>query len=100
MATQPMFDDPFSKFEYAARTQMDLTDDWRLVSSATAVRAGLEQELDRLDADKELDADEKWACIDMDNAPLAWLPEGLVLVTMRREVKGKVETKSGFVKVQ
>lgn len=100
MATQPMFDDPFSRFEYAARTQMDLNDDWRVESSVSAVRAGLEQELERLDANQDLDADEKWACINLENAPLAWLPPGLFLVTMRREVKGKAEIKSGFVKLE
>ena len=36
MPTLPMFNDPWLLYEFAARLQMDLEDDWRLLSLQAA----------------------------------------------------------------
>ena len=98
MPTKPMFDDdPLAEMEYKARVQLGVTDEWRLESSAAAVHVGLEEQIERLDQDQGLFDEERWAAINIDAAPLAWLPQGTLLMTMKREVDGEVERKSGFV---
>ncbi len=95
-----MFDDPMSRLEFAARNQLDLNDDWRLESSAAAVHVGLEEQIQRLEADNELDDDQRWQELSVDKTTLAWLPEGMFLITMRRECDGTVERRAGFVSVE
>lgn len=97
MPTQPLFDDPWSTYEYAARTQLNLTDDWRLESMASSVHAGLEREIERLELDSTLDDRQRWQALTVDSVPHACLPDGLFLVIMRYNRKDKVERRSGFI---
>jgi hypothetical protein len=98
MPTKPMFDDdPLADLEYKSRVQMGLTDEWRLESSAAAVHVGLEEQIERLEQDKDLYDEDRWASINVDDTPLAWLPEGYLLMTMKRVVDGEEERKAGFV---
>ncbi|WP_264753791.1 hypothetical protein [Marinobacter sp. P4B1] len=41
MPTQPMFDDPWGRYEFNARDQLSLSDDWRLESVSSAIHVGL-----------------------------------------------------------
>jgi hypothetical protein len=90
-------DDPLAQMEYQARVQLGVTDEWRLESSAAAVHVGLEEQIERLDQEQGLYDEDRWAALSLDAAPLAWLPQGTLLMTMKREVDGQVERKSGFV---
>lgn len=100
MATEPMFDDPNAKLEHQAREQMKLGDAWRLESTASAVPIGIEDQLDRLGADVDLDDGERWRMLDVGRAPLAWLPKGLLLVTMRAGSGVGSEVKAGFIETR
>ena len=96
MQTQPMFDDTSSKIEHAARTQMGLNDDWQLETQTTALHTGVEEKIDEL-LDSDLSDGERWRELVPGELPLAWLPKGLILVTMRRTVNNEVERKAGFI---
>jgi len=97
MATQPLFDDPWSEFEYAARVQLKLTDEWKVKSSATRFRAGVEHLVEALESDRSLCDEERWAALDLNKMPMVDLPQGSFLVTMYREGKRGVEEKAGIV---
>ena len=100
MATQQRFDDLNTKYEHLAREQLGLGEDWKLESVATAIQVGLEEQIDRLEADNEFSDGERWRELDVNGAPLAWLPKGVILVTMRSCVDGAVNTKAGFIQTQ
>ena len=100
MATKPMFDHPQANYEFMAREQMGLGDDWRLKSIAAAVMIGLEDKIDGLEANSDLDDAERWQGLDVSGATLAWLPDGLELITMKRQVEGEVQVKAGFVQTK
>jgi len=100
IATQPMFDDPSANYEYLAREQLKLGNDWSLESIATAVPVGIEDQIDRLESDDELDDGARWRELEVSGAPMAWLPKGLVLITMRKRDDGEIKTKACFIQVQ
>jgi hypothetical protein len=100
MTTDQIIEDPNEKLERLAREQMDLNKDWALESVATAIPVGLEEQFDRLDADDELSDDERWRELDVNGAPQAWLPKGLVLITMRNRVDDKAKPKAAFIQTQ
>lgn len=99
MPTQPMFDDPWGQYEFNARDQLSLSDDWRLESVSSAIHVGLEEQIERLESDRDLDDDQKWQELSIDKAPMAWLPKGQLLMVMYRSVDGVIERKAGFVLV-
>lgn len=77
MPTQPLFNDPFSRFEFAARDQMRLEDDWEAESTTTAIRAGIEAHVKDIKTDPEINNFERWEDLDIDSLPMAALPNGM-----------------------
>lgn len=92
-------DDPVGNYERLAREQLELDDDWKLESVASAIPVGVDEQIDQLDSDMELDDGERWRELDVSGAPLAWLPKGLMLITMRKRVDGTISTKAGFIQI-
>jgi hypothetical protein len=99
MATQPMFDDLSSKYEYLAREQLELGDDWYLESMSSAIQVGIVEQIERLDADDDLDDGSRWRELEVNDAPLAWLPKGLMLITMKHS-DGELKNKATFIHTQ
>ncbi len=91
-------ENPVSREEKLAREQMGLDEDWKLVTVASAIPVGLDEQIDVLENDAELSDDERWQELDVDSAPLAWLPKGLLLVTMKKGTGDSKETKAGFIR--
>lgn len=99
MTEQAIADDPIRNYERLAREQLNLDTDWDLESVAAAIPVGVDDQIDKLDADMELDDGERWRELDVSGAPLAWLPKGLMLITMRKRVDGTISTKAGFIQI-
>lgn len=97
-ATQPMFDDPWSTYEYAARCSLNVGDNWKVRSVARAVHPLLEDSLREMDQNKELSSSEKWEQLSVSDGPVAWLPKGWMLVVMYDE-DNPDDIKTGFVNV-
>ncbi|EAZ97668.1 hypothetical protein [Marinobacter sp. ELB17] len=91
---------PSANYEYLAREQLKLGIDWSLESIAAAVPVGIEDQIDRLESDDELDDGARWRGLEVSGAPMAWLPKGLVLITMRKRDDGEIKTKACFIQVQ
>lgn len=89
-----------AQYEYLAREQLGLGDDSKLESISTAVPVGIEDQIDRLESDDERDDGERWRELDVSGAPLAWLPKGLGLITMRQRSDGQIKTKAGCIQTQ
>lgn len=100
MPTQPMFDDLYSQYEYQARQQLGLDDDWFLETIAAAVSVGIDDQIELLSAEVELSDGERWRELDTSKAPRAWLPKGFMLITMRKRGEGEQPTKAGFIQTQ
>jgi len=100
MATQPLFDDLWSEFEYAARVQLDLTDEWKVKASATRFPAGIESMIDALEADRTLTDEDRWNALTTFDSPMVDLPKGSFLVTMYREGKRGPEEKAGIISIR
>jgi len=83
-------------YERLAREQLNLDDQWRLKTIATALPIGFEDQIDRLDEDAELCDGERWQELAAYSAPLAWLPKGVIQVTMVSGGSDKQE-KAGFI---
>ena len=97
-ATQPLFNDPWSSQEYAARCALDVGDNWKIRSVFRGVHPMLEDRIIELEHDKALEDDQKWAELDATSGPVAWLPEGWILVVMYDE-ENPQDLKTGFVNV-
>ncbi|WP_372997752.1 hypothetical protein [Marinobacter sp.] len=97
-ATQPLFDDPWSRYEYAARCTLDVGDNWKIRSVSTAVHPMIEDRIMELEGNVDLEDDQKWAELDVSSSPTAWLPRGWILVVMYDEEDPK-DVKAGFVNV-
>jgi len=91
---------PVLREEKLAREQLGLDENWKLITLASAVPVGLEDQIDELNDNEELSDSDRWQELDVDSAPLAWLPKGLLLVTMRNSSGVKPETRAGFIKTQ
>ena len=97
-ATQPLFDDPWSYYEYAARCTLDVGDNWKIRSASTAVHPLIGDRILELDNDKDLEDEQKWAELDIISSPAAWLPDGWMLVVLYDKENPK-DVKTGFVNV-
>jgi hypothetical protein len=97
-ATQPLFDDPWSTYEYAARRSLNVGDNWKVRSVARAVHPLLEDSLRQLDQDRELSSADKWEKLSVSDGPVAWLPNGWMLVVMYDQ-ENPDDAKTGFVNV-
>jgi len=97
-ATQPLFDDPWSLQEYAARQTLNVGDNWKIRSISTGIHPSLENQLTELGNRLDLADDQKWQEIDLTSSVLAWLPNGWILVVMYNE-ENPSEEKAGFVNV-
>lgn len=84
-------------YERLARKQLNIDSDWRLGSIATALPIGLEDKIDGLDSDGELCDSERWQELSAHSAPLAWLPKGLIQVTMVSGSGSDQQQKVGFI---
>lgn len=100
MTSASEHENPVSREEKLAREQMGLDEDWKLVTLASAIPVGLDEQIDVLENNDELSDDERWQELDVNKAPLAWLPRGYMLVTMKNTSGGEPETKAGFIKTQ
>lgn len=100
MSSETEQQNPVLREEKLARQQLGLDDNWKLVTLASAVPVGLEDQIEELNDDEELSDSDRWQELDVDSAPLAWLPKGLLLVTMRNSSGDKPETRAGFIKTQ
>lgn len=98
METEHKVEDLHTKYETLARQQMQLDDDWQLESMASAIRADLEEQIDQIDSDGELSDGERWRELDVNASPMAWLPKGMLLITMRKKTDDKITKKAGFIK--
>lgn len=85
------------EYEQLAREQLNLDENWRLSSIAAALPIGLEDQVDRLSADHELCDDERWQELMAHSAPLAWLPKGVIQVTMVSGSGNNRKLKAGFI---
>lgn len=85
------------KYERLAREQLGLDSDWRLGTVATALPIGLEDRIDDLDANGELCDSERWQELTTHSAPLAWLPKGVIQVTMVSGSGSDRQQKVGFI---
>ncbi len=85
------------EYERLAREQLDLDSDWRLGTIATALPIGLEDKIDSLDSDNELCDSERWQELNAHSAPLAWLPKGVIQVTMVSGSGSDKQQKAGFI---
>ncbi|MDY6929542.1 MAG: hypothetical protein SWN10_20870 [Pseudomonadota bacterium] len=85
------------EYERLAREQLDLDSDWRLGTIATALPIGLEDKIDDLDSDGELCDSERWQELTTHSAPLAWLPKGVIQVTMVSGSGSDRQQKAGFI---
>lgn len=98
MSEEQPKDEALNRIQAFAREQMELGDEWTLNSMAAALTIGLEEVIDRLDADTDLDDGARWRELQECDTSLAWLPQGYLLVTMRRQAGGATSWKSAFVK--
>lgn len=86
-------------YEALARSQYNLDLSWTLESCATEVSVGLDEEIERLEEDRELCDSERWhELIDLE-PNTAWLPRGIILVTMRQGSGKRPPTRSMFIRV-
>lgn len=86
-------------YEALARSQFSLDKSWTLDSFANEVSVGLDVEIERLEDDRELCDSERWReLIDLE-ANTAWLPRGIILVTMRQGTGENAHTRSMFIHV-
>lgn len=85
------------EYEQLAREQLSLSSEWRLATIATALPVGLEDKIDRLDSDCELCDGERWQALVCHSAPLAWLPKGVIQVTMVSGSGSNRQQKAGFI---
>jgi hypothetical protein len=86
-------------YERLARQQMGLDEQWKLSCIAVALPVGMEDEIDRLSMDSELCDSERWQELASYSAPLAWLPKGILLVTMFCGEGESLREKSGFITI-
>jgi len=100
MSSETEQQNPVLREEKLAREQLGLDENWKLITLASAVPVGLEDQIDELNDNEELSDSDRWQELDVDSAPLAWLPKGLLLVTMRNSSGVKPETRAGFIKTQ
>lgn len=73
----------WDRIEEQAREQLELNESWAMEAVETAIRVGLEEEMDRLRDDHDLDDGARWRLMDPESKPMAWLPKGVMIVTMR-----------------
>lgn len=85
------------EYERLAREQLNLDSEWRLGTIATALPVGLEDKIDGLDSDDELCDSERWQELTAHSAPLAWLPKGVIQVTMVSGTGSDRQHKAGFI---
>ena len=97
MSGKPEIDNLNDALETRARQQMNLDDTWRLESMASAINVGLEECIDELANNFELDDDQRWTELAERDEILAWLPKGLLLVTMTKKEQAKTERKAAFI---
>lgn len=97
MATDKSGKEIQDEYERMAREQLDLDSDWRLVTIATALPIGLEDKIDGLDSDGGICDSERWQELTTHSAPLAWLPKGVIQVTMVSESGSDTQQKAGFI---
>lgn len=101
MATQPMFDTIHDQIEYEACRQLGVGDEHKLVKIIAAVPVDLEDRIEQIDKQSDLDDDEKWDQLQeyLQSPPLAWLPKGMSLVTMRHKHAPRGQTDAtGFIR--
>ncbi len=97
MATDNSGKEIQDEYERMAREQLDLDSDWRLGTIATALPIGLEDKIDGLDSDGGLCDSERWQELTTHSAPLAWLPKGVIQVTMVSGSGSDRQQKAGFI---
>ena len=97
MTTERTGKDIQDEYERLAREQLNLDEQWRLGTIATALPIGLEGQIDRLDADNELCDGERWQELTTHSAPLAWLPKGVIQVSMVSGSGDEKKHKVGFI---
>lgn len=103
MPTESMFDSAHDRYEFQARLQLGVGDDYKLIKVAGAIPVNLEDRIDELDASGgELEDDQKWEELmeTHQNPVLAWLPKGWLVVTMRHRdsPKGQIDA-TGFIQI-
>jgi len=86
-----------NEYERLAREQLDLGSDWRLGTIATALPIGLDDKIDGLESDGGLSDSERWHELTTHSAPLAWLPKGVIQVTMISGSGSNQQEKVGFI---
>ncbi|GAB0154556.1 hypothetical protein [Marinobacterium sp. BA1] len=97
MATNKSGKEIQDEYERLAREQLVLDSDWRLGTIATALPIGLEDKIEGLDSDNELCDSERWQELTAHSAPLAWLPKGVIQVTMVSGTGSEKQQKAGFI---
>ena len=86
-----------TEYERLAREQLNLDEHWHLEVISRALPIGLEDQIDKLEADDELCDNERWREIADYSAPLAWLPKGVIQVGMAKGSGDDRQRKVGFI---